>query len=320
MTGEYEEDFATSLWTEVNIKTGANILGDVFGGGAEGLVKCGVVVNMLGGSVENDVYGGGALTHTNFSNWDYNSRTHTWGTTWASGKTSATYTTAVNLRGGTIGRNVYGGGLGNANTRAKVYGNVLVQLNGNEGNDGDATYSDNCVVKGNIFGCNNVNGTPKGNVTVHIFKTQGWTGHTRTPQANLLNKDATHTYELQAVYGGGNQAAYLPADSHVETITNNAGTLTIADSYNTTGTTTTNVIIDGCQNTSIEYVYGGGNAASAPGTLVTVNSCYEIGTLFAGGNGAGEGNPGANVGYLTGGTTAYGSGECLAVLHVGVID
>ena len=57
------------------------------------------------------------------------------------------------------------------------------------------------------------------------------------------------------------------------------------------------MIIDGCALTSIETVYGGGNAASVPGTHVTVNSCYEIGTVFGGGNGAGVGNPGANVGY-----------------------
>ena len=48
----------------------------------------------------------------------------------------------------------------------------------------------------------------------------------------------------------------------------------------------TEVIIDGCDNTSISKVYGGGNAASTPATNVTVYGTYEIGELFGGGNGA----------------------------------
>ena len=295
--------------------------GSVYGGGQRGITLGTVAVNIVGGTVSNDVYGGGALADTNKGNWDVTNNT------WAQGKTSATYTTTVNMTGGTINGTAYGGGLGDANTEAIVYGDVKVNLNGLETVDYVAsTHSslvspidvDNdqttdfylvgsnagCVVKGYIFGCNNVNGTPKGDVKVHIFKTLK-----RDANGVVLAKPNknTNTYELAAVYGGGNNAAFVPADSYNGT------------AYNTNGTTKTHVIIDGCDLTSIEYVYGGGNAAPASGTQVTVNSCYEIGTLFAGGNGAGEGNPGANVGYLTDGTTAYGSGVALAVLHGGTI-
>ena len=63
-----------------------------------------------------------------------------------------------------------------------------------------------------------------------------------------------------------------------------------------------NVIIDGCDLTSIRTVYGGGNAASTPATSVVVNGTYEIEEVFGGGNGKdalpdGSDNPGANVGF-----------------------
>ena len=162
---------------------------------------------------------------------------------------------------------------------------MLVTLNGTptvETVDGQTvtSYKDNCVVKGAIFGCNNLNGSPQSDVTVHIYKTQGWEGHQRTASGNLDSEnDADHSYELAAVYGGGNQAAFRP------------------DLKATSDTIQAHVIIDGCDLTSIKNVYGGGNAASAPATNVTVNSVYEIEELFGGGNGYGEGNPGANVGY-----------------------
>ena len=91
-------------------------------------------------------------------------------------------------------------------------------------------------------------------------------------------------YDVAAVYGGGNQSAYVPAD-----LENNK----------------TEVIINGCELTSIRQVYGGGNAACTPATNVTVNGTFEINELFGGGNGLDNifingvemPNPGANVGY-----------------------
>ena len=75
----------------------------------------------------------------------------------------------------------------------------------------------------------------------------------------------------------------------------------------------TQVIIEGCDLTSIETVYGGGNAAAVPETNVTIKGAYEIGYLFGGGNGKddiapGEENPGADVGTLDHGSTTYGTG------------
>lgn len=88
-------------------------------------------------------------------------------------------------------------------------------------------------------------------------------------------------YDLAAVYGGGNEAEYLPYYAALDS------------------SDFAEVIIspDDCDDISIHSVYGGGNAACTPATMVTVSGAYEILYVFGGGNGAGPNNPGANVGY-----------------------
>lgn len=242
------------------------VTGNVYGGGESSTVGGNITVNIKNGTVSTDVYGGGALANTNTD--------------------GLTKNTVVNLTGGTINGNVYGGAMGDEETEATV-GTVLVTLNGTpteETVQGQTVtvYNDQCVVKGSIFGCNNINGTPLGNVEVHIYKT--W-GVAMTSQDDLESIDDTkHKYHLAAVYGGGNLAAYEPTD-----LTNSKA----------------HVIIDGCDLTSIRQVYGGGNAASVPATQVDVHGTYEIEELFGGGNGKDQilvngvltDNPGANVGY-----------------------
>jgi len=288
----YLETLALATHPEVTIDGDATVNGSVFGGGELGLTKGSVIVKIKGGTIAEDVYGGGSLANTNTtSTVDLD----------GDGETETVHpTTTVNLTGGTINRNVYGGGLGRLAKdavaaqgtegeagyvpaqpaveaiAAKVYGDVLVELN-------KTTDTDNCVVKGNIFGCNNLNGSPQAGVTVHVYKTADYAGH---------EKDASKSnskFNVNAVYGGGNLAAFYPDDA------------------TTRATAKANVIIDGCDLTSIGTVYGGGNAASVPETDVVINSAYEIGQAFGGGNGADEyaidgktyENPGANVGYMS---------------------
>lgn len=247
--------------------------------------------------VEGSVYGGGALASMD-----------------TSGETK------VNLIGGTINGDVYGGGQGRlAGTKdennhdlpevAALVGNASVNLNGLDYTTDETTQAlytswglvkdetvtgtpyvvpDNakgCIVKGNIFGCNNLNGTPKGAAKVHIYATQNAAATTiANPTEGEQTAKVADRYDVKAVYGGGNLAAYEPTD-----LVNGK----------------TNVIIDGCDRTSIKQVYGGGNAASAPATNVTVNGTYEIEELFGGGNGKDDivvngvtkPNPGANVGF-----------------------
>ena len=397
---DFLETLALTSHPIVTIAEDATVNGSVFGGGERGITLGSVEVNINGGTVTEDVYGGGALANTNKGNWDDSqyvevtglteghtitdlyTRTGGSGTadnpyiyaeateaTAANGKTyysrgnwvtdkydatthATTYKTNVTLTGGEINGNVYGGGLGQIareasatvtkldEVKAKVYGDVLVNLNGTpvapavEG--GAITYTPTgiCKVHGNIFGCNNQNGSPQSSVTVHVHKTEGWEGHMRTgagletPEAvtAALNDpvDSHHSYELKGVYGGGNLSAYYP------------------DLKATRDTVQAYVIIDGCDLTSIQTVYGGGNAASTPATNITINATYEIEEVFGGGDGHGFmdpptnsiKNPGANVGYEAYPTEydipesskddrtakfSYGSGKASVTIYDGLI-
>jgi hypothetical protein len=390
---DFLETLALTSHPIVTIAEDATVNGSVFGGGERGITLGSVEVNMNGGTVTEDVYGGGALANTNKGNWDDSkyvevtglpvghtltdlyTRTGS-GTTavytatlsdetaaanttyysrgnWASGKydetTHATaYKTNVTLTGGEIKGNVYGGGLGQIAreasgtvtkldaVKAKVYGDVLVTLNrtktavtSGEGADATTTYTyasdGTCVVQGDIFGCNNQNGSPQSAVTVHIYRTQRWDGHTGTASDKLNSEEAAdHSYHVRGVYGGGNLSAFYP------------------DLKATRDTVQAFVIIDGCDMTSIKQVYGGGNAASTPATNVNIKACYEIEEVFGGGNGKdaitinGETktNPGANVGYeeypidydipessktVRTSKFSYGSGQASVTIYDGLI-
>ena len=306
----------------VNI-TGGTVKKDVYGGGSLADTNKGnwddsqyVPVTLSVGHTLTDLYTKTGDTYIAVAS----DATATSGTTyyskgtWATGKyvgKATTYKTNVALTGGTIEGNVYGGGLGQIaraasaaqgtegqegyvpavtkldEVKAKVYGDVLVTLN-KPTTSGETTTYGNCVVKENIFGCNNQNGSPQSAVTVHVYKTEGWTGHEGTSSDKLDSEEASdHSYHLNGVYGGGNLSAFYP------------------DLKETRDTVQAFVIIDGCDQTSIKQVYGGGNAASIPATNITINASYEIEEVFGGGNGLNEiiihdqtmTNPGANVGY-----------------------
>ena len=302
-------NLANSLETEVNIN-GGTIYNSVYGGGEAGNVKQGVTVNVTGGTVAKDVYGGGALADTQTSNWNPTGGSDGKGA-WAEGKTSASYTTTVNLLGGLINGDAYGGGLGDLAERgtghsdvpALVYGDVFVTL-GNETEDVTkatatafrTTYAtddnDKSVVNsGRVFGCNNLNGSPKGNVTVTVNRTvtgKDAAGNdlvrtvlTRDAKNKVTGATTAKAYEVAAVYGGGNLANYEPV----------AGKKPM-------------VRLNTC-DISIEEVYGGGNAALVPETDVLILGAHEVEIVFGGGNGEDKytlngtdwiTNPGADVG------------------------
>ncbi|MBR5480286.1 MAG: chitobiase/beta-hexosaminidase C-terminal domain-containing protein [Bacteroidaceae bacterium] len=252
----------------VNVNKSANTcgwyVGKVHGGGygKETNVAENVTVNIENGTIYGDVYGGSALGKVN---------------------TNTENTTTVNLKGGIIKGDAYGGGLGDSTTEADVNGNVTVTLNGTAFELTTTTddKGNSIPTSGRIFGCNNINGSPKGTVLVKVLNTVA-----RDDEGNVKAKPTPNSgvYELQAVYGGGNLAAYNPTDPAAD------GQFT---SYTYGGNATPHdnkakpvqVVIDGCDETSIEYVYGGGNAAATPATDVTILGSYEIGSVFGGGNG-----------------------------------
>ena len=281
-------NFATSIWTDVKVSGNTTTInGSVFGGGEVGSVKQGVDVSISGGNIVHDVYGGGALASTNTSAVTQNNVT--------------TYpSSTINLTGGKA-RNVYGGGLGSLKFEAYTgssdaiqpvpdveakSGNVNIELNKN-------LSSEKGFVVEKIFGGNNLAGTPLGDINVHVYATQ------HPDRATIANKvpldyegenpakDAIARYDVQAVYGGGNLSAYIPTSDNAKA----------------------HVIIEGCDETSIYQVYGGGNAASVSATDLKITGAYEIYEAFGGGNGYDPftlnvngtdvtyPNPGANVGY-----------------------
>ena len=244
------------------------------------LGKCkGTTLNMTGGTVKSSIYGGGEIG-------------------------AVAQNATLNINGGTVGTkvvdkedatkyyyfgSVFGGGKGSVENitypsgtaeadkipiseAGTTGGKVAVNLNKTVASDDDAKGA----IVSQVFGCNDMNGSPKDSVTVHIYATQN------ADKDNISSKydKGSEKFDVLAVYGGGNLAAYEP----------------------TSLTGTTKVIIDGCGLTSVRQVYGGGNAASTPATDVEINGTYEILELFGGGNGYdklpnGSDNPGANVGY-----------------------
>ena len=321
--------------TDVTVDGSAKVDGNVYGGGAgdissptAGLVNHDVAVNIKGGLIAHDVYGGGAIANSN--------------TNRGNAKTE------VNLLGGIILGDAYGGGQGVipastataaeiANAAALVQGDVTVTLNGTafvpSSNTVTATIDGvsqefTVPTSGRVFGCNNLNGTPQGTVLVHVLQTRGVTtsgeGNNITYTVNAYNvkpTKGTNTYEVEAVYGGGNLAAYEPWNP-TATGQYTSYTRTINETETPVAHTATEkplqVVVDACEKASIRYVYGGGNAAAAPATDVLIIGSYEIGSVFGGGNGKDNvykngvwsTNTGADVGIVN--NTTYGTGKSLA--------
>ena len=238
------KDMAKAKTTTLTI-TGGQIKSNVYGGGELGTLSGGATISITGGSV---------------------------GTKVGTGTTAYYY------------GSVYGGGKGSTDSRdaanihiaGQVGGDVTVSLN-----EGVAGTAKGGIVH-QIFGCNDMNGSPLGSVTVNIYKTQN-ADDVATQIANggeVTTAKRENHYDVEAVYGGGNLAAYVPTATDAKASVN----------------------IYGCHETSIRQVYGGGNAASVPATAVEINGTFEIDEAFGGGNGKdllpnGDPNPGANVGY-----------------------
>ena len=105
------------------------------------------------------------------------------------------------------------------------------------------------------------------------------------------------------MFGGGNASDYVPDAADTKQ--------------------STEVIIEGCDLTSIEEVYGGGYGAAVPATDVLIKGTKIINNVFGGGYGAGTDNPGANVGYVTGGSRspyALGTGKAVVQLMAGTVN
>ncbi len=246
--------------------SGVIVGGNVFGGGNLAPVagKTTVLVNQSGGEIQGDVYGGGALADVG---------------------TSATDSTVVNVFDGHIGGNVYGGGLGKLvpgedTIAAKVYGKVFVNIGKMNGStlEGAASFTvTDDINKGNVFGCNNICGTPLDSVFVNIYKTKhtesnAYPTSITTMEALFAAPNSNVNYAIKAVYGGGNMASYEPELNAGDTP--KCATVHVWD----------------CQENTIQTIYGGGNAADAgtaakPADTRLIIDGGRFDRVFGGGNG-----------------------------------
>ena len=331
--------------SEPNAEIPTRINRSVFGGGEAGNVEGDVTVTLNGGIVGEDLYGGGALADTNigsFSVDNFEEATVVTGET-VTGmytKNGGDYTliedaeakaeegikyytkttlsdqhaqTTVNLYGGKIMGDAFGGGLGqktgfNGGTSdipATTYGDITITLGKEDKSSATAfniTYENTdekdennqfiqVVKSGRLFGTNNLNGSPKGNVTVNVNKTVEGnykrTAITRNENNEITYKAEPSTYEVAAVYGGGNLADYTTAGKKVS------------------------VNINFC-DVSVQDVYGGGNAAVVPETDVLVKGAYEIEHVFGGGNGKDKYKKG-NIWEPNGGADVLGDANTLMI-------
>ena len=323
--GEYDSEHPTEKNAVVTTKATVNQYGvtvpyGIYGGGNTHATVTDTEVNLHAGTVgiafesapatlPDVVFGGGLGAQTNVTGTTKvelktttdPAATKIYGNVYGGSKNGSVSAVDVNLLGGTIWGNVYGGGYQTATGKTAAT-SVNVTLNGTKF---DRTYDGTAQ----IFGANNLQGTPTGHVKVHVKRTVGSdkpTDDGATPTPNPITRDQRVTYDVAAVYGGGNQADYIP-------------TKALSDDEGTRGQAFAQVIIEGCEQTSIEYVYGGGNAAAVPATDVTILGSYIIDQVFGGGNGKGTGNPGANVGSYNNGATNYGSGKAVTKLVGGYI-
>ncbi|MBQ8703260.1 MAG: chitobiase/beta-hexosaminidase C-terminal domain-containing protein [Bacteroidales bacterium] len=303
-----------------------------------GRVRGNTQVNITGGTIKNNIYGGGFMASV-LGNTEVNIGTESggpadlaiWGDVFGGSALgsigTAGKTTTVNVLSGTIGStssyyyaantalkgNIFGGGNGDAGVSAssetvtlytdgtdtRIYqkaADVLntVQVNiGNSSQYGDA--SKGATVLGNVFGCNNIAGSPQGDVHVDVYSTAHEAGDGistgnvypatlkgRVADVNVLDSldlnalssaeatalKATARFALSEVYGGGNKADYVPASAS-----------------NTTGVT-----VHECEENTIQYVYGGGRAADIGNSSIAASTAVyieggHIKQVFAGGDG-----------------------------------
>ena len=281
--GFAKSNYASSSVIDINVMGGT--IGNVYGGSNDkGTINGSIDIDITGGSITNNVYGGGRGNETVVTN----NVDVTIGTSGANGvpviggsvyggsalgtvngasgcNTVSSYSTHVVVNSGDI-NNVFGGGQGdNSNNTPYVCGNVTVDVNNGEVD--------------NVFGGNDLKGTPNGTVTVNVnggTTGNAYAGGNQTtvtePYINLLGGTVTNAF------GGGNNAAVTT--SHV--LVDGATVTNVFGGSNSSGNvTTSNVVID---SGTVGSAYGGNNIG---GTVATSNVTTNGGTItnvYGGGN------------------------------------
>lgn len=293
----------TNVVATVNLEMNdGTVKGSVYGGScARGVIYGNVNVNIDGGTVKTDVYGGGegGYSGTGANNAGTyvarnvnvtvgsNSKETTpriegsvyGGSAYGSvngttnnGSATATYDTNVTVNKGTIVNNVFGGGKGGTESGTtytpKEYGDITVTVNGGS--------------IGQVFGGNDLMGSPSRNDTVYLkggtignaFGGGNNTGQTTT---NIYLQGSTITNNL---YGGSNESGDITT-SNVSVTSGSAQNIFGANNLGGS-VTTTNVDISG--GTIGQCVYGGGNKVGAGTTNVDITGGTVAEAIYGGSN------------------------------------
>lgn len=327
---------ATDVTSTINITMSAGeVKGSVYGGSkTNGVVYGDVNVNILGGTIGTDIYGGGQGGYTNNNNQgtfvsknvnvNVGSLTNplnldisgsvyggsAYGT--VNGTTNSTttvseYSTNVTVNSGTIKQNVFGGGKGGTVNGTSftpyVLGNVVVSING--GNIG------------NVFGGNDAAGSPNGTDVVYL--TGGvigncYGGGNATGQKTTdIRLQGSSTVNL---FGGSNSSGTVNTSNVTVTSGNVSGN--IYGGNNIGGTTIdTNVNISGITSLGGD-IYGGGSLADSTTSNVIIGA-VTVNDVYGGGEQASVDTTnvtitGANGGNVFGGSNVSGDVQTSKVL------
>ena len=276
---------SSSVEATINISIYDGKIGNVYGGSkTKGTVYGSANVNVLGGNIVNDVYGGGEGNNTFVTkNVDVvigdNSISNellingnvyggsAYGTVNGSevGTSVSNFDTNVTVNRGTITQSVFGGGKGNNTYTPFVLGNVTVNING--GNIG------------NVFGGNDAQGSPNGDDFVYlnggvIGNSYGGGNNTGQEVTNIYLQGAT----VNNLFGGSNKSGTVNT-TNVYIKSGNVGN--VYGGNNIGGNTdVNNVTVTGAEFTG--DIYGGGSLADSSTSIVLVDST-TVNDVYAGG-------------------------------------
>lgn len=316
----------SSTTFNVNIEMTGGEVGNIYGGSrTKGVIYGNTNINVIGGVVTNDVYGGGEGGYTNSTN----SGTFVTGNVSVkigrdlttglnelpltingsvyggsaygsvngssnSGSENTSLSTTVDVYYGKIHRAVFGGGKGDTSYTPKVYAPVTVNVNG--GNIGS------------VYGGNDAAGQPAS--TDYVYLNGGIIGNA-FGGGNSTGQDTTNIYlqgaNVTNLFGGSNINGVVNETN----VTMTAGVVTNVYGGNNEGTATasTNVSVSGgtingdiygggmeapvtsiskvvVEAVSINNVYGGGQKADAKTTVVSIKNVIGD-KIFGGSNTAG---------------------------------
>lgn len=308
-----KSNFADSNVIDINIYGGT--VGNIYGGSNEkGTVLGSVDIEVTGGTITNNIYGGGRGSNTFVTN-DVDVKIgksnvtvvptisgnvyggSAFGTVNSSSSTgSKTGDTTVTVNNGIITGSVFGGGQGSSSYTPYVLGNIDVVING-----GDIT---------SVFGGNDQSGNYTGTDKVYL---NGGIVHDVYGGGNRSSITNTNVYldggEATNIYGGSNTLGNV-STTNIDIISGTVGN--IYGGNNEGGSCgTTDIDITGTAEIN-GSVYGGGNQVATTKSVVTLNSCTDsISNVYGGGNSANVSesnviNNGVNVTNIFGGSNASG--------------